>query len=47
MKCVGTAHQFLVKPSDAETISHALDRAFSFEAWLPSEAVQKLITQMK
>ena len=47
MKCVGTAHQFLVKPSDAETISHALDRAFSFKAWLPSEAVQKLITQMK
>ena len=47
MKCVGTAHQYLVKPSDVETISHALDRAFSFEAWLPGEAVQKLITQMK
>jgi putative nucleotidyltransferase with HDIG domain len=47
MRCVGTAHQYLVKPSDAQTIGSALDRAFSFEAWLPSETVQKLIAQMK
>ncbi len=47
MKCVGTAHQYLVKPSDARTISSALDRAFSLDAWLPSETVQKLIAQMK
>jgi putative nucleotidyltransferase with HDIG domain len=47
MKCVGTAHQYLVKPSDAETIGHALERAFSLEAWLPGETVQKLIAQMK
>jgi len=47
MRCVGTAHQYLVKPSDAETINHALERAFSLEAWLPSETVQKLIAQMK
>jgi putative nucleotidyltransferase with HDIG domain len=47
MKCVGTAHQYLVKPSDVATISSALDRAFSLDAWLPSEAVQKLIAQMK
>ena len=47
MKCVGTAHQYLVKPCDAHTIGLALDRAFSLEAWLPSEAVQKLIAQMK
>lgn len=47
MKCVGTAHQYLVKPSDVATVNSALDRAFSLEAWLPSEAVQKLIAQMK
>jgi putative nucleotidyltransferase with HDIG domain len=47
MKCVGTAHQYLVKPSDAQIIGHALERAFSLEAWLPSEMVQKLLGQMK
>jgi putative nucleotidyltransferase with HDIG domain len=47
MKCVGTAHQYLVKPSDVATVNSALERAFSLEAWLPSEAVQKLIAQMK
>src|SRR6267142_618045 len=26
MKCVGTAHQYLVKPSDAQTIKSALER---------------------
>src|SRR6185503_6217701 len=47
MKCVGTAHQYLLKPSDAQTIGNALERAFSLETWLPSDAVQKLIAQMK
>ena len=47
MKCVGTAHQYLVKPSDAQTIGFALDRAFSLESWLPNDTVQKLIAQMK
>ncbi|HXJ76528.1 MAG TPA: response regulator, partial [Candidatus Dormibacteraeota bacterium] len=43
MKCIGTAHQYLLKPSDAATIGHALERAFALETWLPSETVQKLI----
>jgi putative nucleotidyltransferase with HDIG domain len=47
MKCVGTAHQYLVKPSDLATINSALERAFSLEAWLPSQTVQQLIAQMK
>lgn len=47
MKCVGTAHQYLVKPSDAQTIGFALDRAFSLESWLPNDTVQQLIAQMK
>src|SRR5262245_58063093 len=28
MRCVGTAHQYLLKPCDAQTIGHALERAF-------------------
>jgi HD-like signal output (HDOD) protein len=47
MKCVGTAHQYLVKPSDASTVHNALARAFNLESWLPGEAVQKLISQMR
>jgi putative nucleotidyltransferase with HDIG domain len=47
MKCVGTAHQYLLKPCDAVTVVHALERAFALESWLPSETVQKLIAQMK
>jgi HD-like signal output (HDOD) protein len=47
MKCVGTAHQYLVKPCDAGTVCQALERAFSLEAWLPNESVRALIAQMK
>jgi len=47
MKCVGTAHQYLVKPSDSTTVRSALSRAFSLESWLPGEKVQKLISQMR
>jgi len=47
MKCIGTAHQYLLKPSDASTVHHALARAFNLESWLPGETVQKLISQMR
>jgi HD-like signal output (HDOD) protein len=47
MKCVGTAHQYLMKPSDSTTLRSALARAFSLESWLPGEKVQKLISQMR
>jgi putative nucleotidyltransferase with HDIG domain len=47
MKCVGTAHQYMVKPSDVLTIRNALERAFALDTWLPNETVQKLISQMK
>jgi len=29
MRCIGTAHQYLVKPSDVQTIRYALQRSFS------------------
>ena len=46
MKCVGTAHQFLLKPTDAQTVRSALERAFTLETWLPSETVQRLIASI-
>lgn len=47
MKCVGMAHQYLVKPSDVATVRSALDRSFALEAWLPGESAQKVLAQMK
>jgi HD-like signal output (HDOD) protein len=47
MKCVGTAHQYLVKPCDAETVVQVLQRAFSLDTWLPGEAVHKIIGQLR
>ena len=47
MRCVGMAHQYLVKPGDAQIVQHALERAFALEAWLPGEAAQKVLAQMK
>ena len=46
MKCVGTAHQFLLKPCDAATIHAALRRAFASDAWLPGAAVQVLMPRL-
>lgn len=47
MKCVGTAHQYIVKPSDGETIANALTRAFQLDTWLPSDAAHKVISQLR
>jgi DNA-binding NarL/FixJ family response regulator len=47
MKCVGTAHQFLLKPTDAQTVKSALERAFALETWLPSDAVQSLMSSVR
>ncbi|MEO8427189.1 MAG: response regulator [Verrucomicrobiota bacterium] len=47
MTCVGTAHQFLLKPTDAQTVKCALERAFALETWLPSDAVQSLMSSIR
>jgi len=47
MKCVGMTHQYLVKPSDAQTVRSALERSFALEAWLPGESAQKVLAQLK
>ena len=46
MKCVGTAHQFLSKPCDPQTLAAALERALAYDNWLPGEKVRGLLAQM-
>ncbi len=46
MKCVGTAHQFLSKPCDPQTLAAALERALAYENWLPNEKVRTILAQL-
>lgn len=46
MQCVGTAHQFLVKPSDPEAIRGAIMRASAFNASAKAERIRKLVVEM-
>ena len=46
LKCVGTVHQFLLKPSDPETIRSAIARASAFNASVKSDHIRKLIVEM-
>ncbi len=46
-KCIGKAHHHLLKPCDVETLLNALNDAVALESWMPSDAVQKLMTQMR
>jgi HD-like signal output (HDOD) protein len=41
--CVGTVHQFLTKPCEAQRLATALDRAFAVQVWLPNQAVRALM----
>jgi DNA-binding NarL/FixJ family response regulator len=47
MKCVGTAHQYIVKPCDAETIVNVLAQAFQLNSWLPSDEAHQVISQLR
>ena len=47
VKCIGKAHRHLLKPCDVETLINALNDAAELEAWMPSQAVQKLMGQMR
>jgi HD-like signal output (HDOD) protein len=47
VKCIGKAHRHLLKPLDVPTLINALNDAVALEAWMPSETVQKLMTQMR
>ncbi len=47
MKYVGTPHQHLLKPGDAQTVFSALSRAIKFQAWLPTGAAQILLSGLR
>lgn len=46
MKCVGTAHQFLAKPCEPESLRAAIARACAFDSSVKSEKMKQLIAQM-
>jgi HD-like signal output (HDOD) protein len=45
-KCVGSTHQYLVKPCDPEALKSTLLRAAALESSLQNESLRKLLTQM-
>lgn len=47
IKCIGAPHQLLGKPYDEDGIVSALEHACDASAWLPDEAVRKLVLGMK
>ncbi len=47
VKCIGKAHQHLLKPCDALMVSHALHQALELQAWLPGDAISELIARMR
>lgn len=46
MQCVGTAHQFLAKPCDRESLTVAIRRACEFNSSVKSDRIKALIAQM-
>jgi len=46
MQCVGTTHQYLAKPCDAEVLKRTLRRAALLGNSLPNDAVKKLTARM-
>jgi putative nucleotidyltransferase with HDIG domain len=46
LKCVGTAHQFLSKPCEPETLRSAILRASAFENSVKSDTIKNLIGEM-
>lgn len=47
LKCLGRAHHHLMKPCDGTTVFQALKKALDLEAWLPSDTLQGLLSQMR
>ena len=46
-RCMGKAHHHLLKPFEMRTLMSALEQAVAQEAWLPSQAVQGLVAQLR
>lgn len=46
LKCVGSTHQYLSKPCDAESLKATIQRASNLEGALQSDRLKKLVCQM-
>ena len=46
LQCIGSAHQFLVKPCDPETLRTAIARASTFSSSAKSEQIRKFVARM-
>lgn len=47
LKCVGRAHHHVIGPCSGATLAKLLHQSVSMESWLPSDAVQSLISEMR
>ena len=47
LKCIGASHQLVGKPYDEAMLVSALEHACDSSAWLPDDAVRKLVLGMK
>jgi HD-like signal output (HDOD) protein/CheY-like chemotaxis protein len=47
LRCLGKAHQYLVKPCTPAVLHAAIARAFALDVWLPNEAVSRLCSDMR
>jgi HD-like signal output (HDOD) protein/CheY-like chemotaxis protein len=47
LQCIGRAHHHVVGPCTGATITKLLHQALTMESWLPSEALQGLLGQMR
>lgn len=47
MKSVGTAHQYISKPCDSETLKETVSRACALRDLLTSEKIRRLVSQIK
>jgi len=46
MKCVGSAHQFLAKPCDLQSLKATVERTLKLASSLQNEAIRRLVSQM-
>jgi len=46
LRCVGGAHQFIIKPCTPGRMLEVLERAFELDMWLPNQAVRRLMKQV-
>jgi HD-like signal output (HDOD) protein len=46
LQCVGTAHQFLSKPCEPETLKTAVGRTFAVDDLLKCDALKKIVSQL-